>query len=168
MSVASFQPVISIGFCRLFSRAAMLNIPMFSLAQRRADDWGQHAFYEPNSEAYTCIESALDIGLKILEQGRSKEVLTDIALQFDDSTSNSTRFGGDKTTARRWTGWFVDQLRPQTPRKILDETLGHRDVMAYHPRGPWDGNLKNSPFTSKVSISMHRCALINPFPDPRP
>ncbi|KAH6628336.1 hypothetical protein F5144DRAFT_578726 [Chaetomium tenue] len=146
MSAASNQPVISIGLCRLFSRVAMFNIPMFSLAQRRADDRGLHAFYEPNSKAYTCIESALDIALKILEQGRSKEALADIALQFDDSTSNSARFGGDKTKARRWTGWFVDQLRLQTPRMILDETLGRQDVMAYHPREPWDGNLETFPF----------------------
>lgn len=141
-----------------FSRAAMTDISGFSVARRAPGDLAlHHEPYQPNSLEYKCITSALDIGLSILEQDRSKEVLTEFVLMFDDVTSNSACFKKDEAVARRCTDWFVDQLRANAPIMILDETLGRLEVMAYHPRSLWNGSLVEFPFRQQ---SVHLNAQV--------
>jgi hypothetical protein len=137
----------------------------FSIARRAVGDpeLHDHEPYPINSVEYTCIATPLSIALLILEQEYSKEVLTHLALLFDNVASNSASFAKDEATARRWTSWFVDQLRANPPTMVVDGNLGRimLDVMGYHPRTVWNGSLDQFSFRGQsvhlnAEVGAHR------------
>lgn len=128
----------------------MAENPGFSIVRRAVGnpELNDHEPYPRNSVEYMCVGTPLSIALLILEQDHSKEALTHLALLFDNVASNSASFAKDEAAARRWTTWFVNQLRANPPTMVVDENLGRSmlDVMGYHPRTVWNGSLDQFPF----------------------
>ena len=123
----------------------MAAISRFTIASRRGDGSDLQA-YSPNSVEYTYVASAVNIGLAVLEQDRSKAMVAYLALLFDNLELQAATFGGDMEMARQRTDWFIAQLRANPPAIIVDDTLTNLDCLGYHHRGAWDGSDDEFPF----------------------
>ncbi len=102
--------------------------------------------YQPNSVEYTYVASAVSIALALLNQEQSKRTLVDIASHFDRQRLDSATFQADPAAATKWVDWFLENLRSQFPRVIVDDEIIDLDNLGLHPRRHWDGALEDFPF----------------------
>jgi hypothetical protein len=55
--------------------------------------------YPPNSTEYTFVASAIGIGLRMLEHPGAQQMMTALAMTFDERQMRRSLFGGDAATA---------------------------------------------------------------------
>jgi hypothetical protein len=96
---------------------------------------------QPNTEEYTYVASALDIGLSLLSTEYVKRAMTSVARTFDvNLPSQEQIFQGkpDQAIYDRVNG-FIGILHQTMPMIVIDGQLSGSRIPAYHPRGEWSG-----------------------------
>lgn len=97
--------------------------------------------YPPNSTEYTFVVSAIGIGLKMMEHPQTQEVMTALALVFDQRQMLGTLFGGSQTAAAAWVSWFVGRVKQAFPVVFIHEGTTNPDILGFHQRIGWEGGL---------------------------
>ncbi|KAK2799481.1 hypothetical protein FQN50_008453 [Emmonsiellopsis sp. PD_5] len=113
--------------------------------------------YEPGSDVYTYVASAINLAFPVLANPWSRRVLINIALLFDNSKNQSRLFQGNENKAAANVDWFMSTVQRRPPPIVLDDNIVDIDCLAYHPRLPWDGDHGNFPFeTQGVHLNTKR------------
>ncbi|KAI9759521.1 MAG: hypothetical protein M4579_002280 [Chaenotheca gracillima] len=95
--------------------------------------------YQPNTLEYTHVASAINIARAMLSTEIARRSMTTLARRWDQMENNSRLFGGDRDLIRSNVDAFVDAILSDFPFIVVDFELVNPDVLAYHPRGNWDG-----------------------------
>ncbi|KAF2762203.1 hypothetical protein EJ05DRAFT_473121 [Pseudovirgaria hyperparasitica] len=114
----------------------------FSIEERKPGSFN-HSHHGPNTEIYTYIASAINIGCAMMSHGDGRRALTKIALDSEANAPPGTSFfNKDKAAASQYVDWFIDNLILKFPTVLVDGHIADVDIMGYHPRGTWHGSVK--------------------------
>lgn len=110
----------------------------FTILERNAQE--QVREFEPGTIEYTYVASAVNIALSILSMPHARQCLADLAIEFDKTQREAwyPRLHGVIENPASLVDSFLTKVRDNTPMMVVDHTITHIDILAYHPRGQWD------------------------------
>ncbi|KAK2763115.1 hypothetical protein FQN54_009750 [Arachnomyces sp. PD_36] len=96
---------------------------------------------QPNTEEYTYVASALDIGLSLISTEPVKRAMASVARTFDSGLPSQERIfqGKPNQEIHDRVNVFIGILHQAMPIIVIDGNLSGSRIPAYHPRGEWSG-----------------------------
>jgi hypothetical protein len=87
--------------------------------------------YPPNSTEYTFVASAIGIGLRMLEHPRAQQMMTALAMTFDNA----------RCAEACSVSWFVRKFKQTFPVVYIHEGTTNADILRFYQRSAWEGGL---------------------------